>query len=167
MTLPKAPTLPHNYTTIPSTLPPSCISTNSNDPQQQLAEYITSPSGSFRAHPSTLIAQNRSLLSQLSAQAREAEQKVKAWEEGIRDRDLAEKRRRAPGWLDSEAKILEPVHTVGGSQTGSGPVSAVALKPQKDLLGDEDVGENAATGDGDAAVSDLGSQMDKAFGGLG
>lgn len=33
---------------------------------------------------------------------------MKEWEERIAARDLAEKRRVAPGWLDSEARILKP-----------------------------------------------------------
>ena len=38
----------------------------------------------------------------------DAERTIKEWENGIKERELAEKRRVAPGWLDREEKILEP-----------------------------------------------------------
>lgn len=38
----------------------------------------------------------------------EAENTLSEWEKDIKERELAEKRRVAPGWLDREEKILEP-----------------------------------------------------------
>jgi hypothetical protein len=38
----------------------------------------------------------------------DADKELKAWEEALAARELAEKRRVAPGWLDSDARILEP-----------------------------------------------------------
>ena len=38
----------------------------------------------------------------------DAEKTLKEWEDGIKERELAEKRRLAPGWLDREEKMLEP-----------------------------------------------------------
>nr|POE87431.1 t-snare affecting a late golgi compartment protein 1 [Quercus suber] len=106
--LPKPPTLPHNYASLPSTLPPSSIDVAPAGPNSELPAYVTSRSGDFAAHPSTIIAQNKALLSQLEREAKEAEEKIRSWEQGIKDRELAEKRRKAPGWLDGEQKILEP-----------------------------------------------------------
>ncbi len=44
------------------------------------------------------------------------------WEEDILARELAEKRSRAPGWLDREEKLLEPerVGRGGGSADAGG-----------------------------------------------
>ncbi|KAJ9629473.1 hypothetical protein H2203_001847 [Taxawa tesnikishii (nom. ined.)] len=118
VTLPKAPTLPHNYTSLPSTLPPSSISASAADDGQPPA-YVTSSSG-FAAHPSAIIAQNRALLEQLAKSARDAEHAVTRWEAGIRERELAEKRRKAPGWLDREEKILEPERAAQATGGGEG-----------------------------------------------
>ena len=38
----------------------------------------------------------------------DAEETLKQWQAGIAERELAEKRRLAPGWLDRQEKILEP-----------------------------------------------------------
>lgn len=38
----------------------------------------------------------------------DADKELKEWEEATKARELAEKRRVAPGWLDSDARILEP-----------------------------------------------------------
>ena len=39
----------------------------------------------------------------------DAEATLRQWQNDIKERELAEKRRVAPGWLDREEKILEPV----------------------------------------------------------
>lgn len=41
----------------------------------------------------------------------EGEATIKEWLESIKERELAEKRRVAPGWLDREEKILRPLHS--------------------------------------------------------
>ena len=38
----------------------------------------------------------------------EAQKTLSDWEKDIKERELAEKRRVAPGWLDRDEKILEP-----------------------------------------------------------
>jgi len=176
--LPKAPTLPHNYTSLPSTLPPSCIyhtttttaaSHDSND-QTSLPAYVTSSSG-FTAHPSQIIAQNRALLFQLKDAAVSAKESVQEWERSIRDRELAEKRRRAPGWLDREEKILEPEKTVGGA-LDQDPEFTIpeqgVLEPEtnEDRKGASEQQGGTLRG-GDPGGADLGAQMDRAFGSLG
>jgi len=88
----------------------------------------------------------------------------------MRERELAEKRRKAPGWLDRDEKILMPARQdVTGKDEGKdagvvGGESTEAVernRPKVDLLGDD---EGGATGERGA---DLGAQMDRAFGGLG
>ncbi|WPH03859.1 Hypothetical protein R9X50_00674200 [Acrodontium crateriforme] len=146
--LPKPPTLPHNYVSIPSTLPPSCINVAPAPSGPDLPAYVISASGSFSAHPSTIIAQNKALLAQIEKQKKEAREKVEQWEKSIRDRDLAEKRRKAPGWLDSENKLLEP-EKAGGKQTVNLMDEPEAIKQGHKTAND---------------VEDLGTAMDRAFG---
>lgn len=147
--LPKAPTLPHNYASLPSTLPPSTLSAQPSASAPDFPAYVTSSSG-FAAHPSTIVAQNKALLEQLDKQKAEARTKVEEWENSIRERELQEKRRKAPGWLDSEARILEPERK----------------KEEVNLMDDGvDKGdEGLSQGRKDKEVDDLGNQMDRAFG---
>jgi len=83
----------------------------------------------------------------------DAQRTIKAWEEGVKEKELAEKRRVAPGWLDRDEKILEPVKA--GHKT-----------TQPDLL-------DAQASDGQShvmppAISPTreGEELDRAFGGL-
>ena len=76
---------------------------------------------------------------------------LREFEERIRQRDLAEKRRVAPGWLDSDARILEPER--------AGTQSADAVQPQADVGATHDK-ENQ-----EPAV-DQGAELDRAFGGM-
>ena len=149
--LPKAPTLPHNYASLPSTLPPSILSSAPAASAPDLPAYVTSSSG-FAAHPSTITAQNKALLEQLDTQKVEAEKKVREWEEGIKERELAEKRRKAPGWLDSSVRVLEPER--------KGEKEVVNL--MDDGVEKSELRSRGKTGDRE--VNDLGNQMDRAFG---
>jgi hypothetical protein len=150
VTLPKAPTLPHNYASLPSTLPHSILNPDTDDPSIPPA-YVTSGSG-FRAHPSTIVAQNKALRHQLDTAASDARTKVRDWHAAIHDRELAEKRRKAPGWLDSDAKILRPATTAQPPDT----------TPGANLLDADD--RNPDTLRPQESTNDMGSQMDRAFG---
>lgn len=150
--LPKPPTLPHNYASLPSTLPPSSINAAPAPSNPDLPAYVTSSSG-FAAHPATIIAQNKALLEQLEKQKHDAQEQVKKWEQSIKDRELAEKRRKAPGWLDSEHKMLEP------ERTGT----PAKKDPQVNLM-DEPEPQSQDPKKGDRSVDDLGSALDRAFG---
>nr|OQO28926.1 hypothetical protein B0A51_03946 [Rachicladosporium sp. CCFEE 5018] len=149
--LPKPPTLPHNYASLPSTLPPSILHSAPAPSAPDHPAYITSASGSFAAHPSTILAQNKALLAQLSSQRSEAEKKVRDWEEGIRERELAEKRRKAPGYLDSDVRVLEPEKVV---EKGKAAEGSLMDEPEAKV----DVDEKKKVED------ELGSAMDRAFG---
>jgi len=126
---------------------------------------VTSSTG-FRAHPSAIISQNQSLLAQLATVPAEASKRIQAWTDAIRERELAEKRRRAPGWLDRDEKILEPERVASPVPEGT----RKGHQEVQDLLsgGDEgtDGGDNATEAT-DRTGADLGAQMDKAFGALG
>ncbi|KAF2863086.1 hypothetical protein K470DRAFT_280385 [Piedraia hortae CBS 480.64] len=142
--LPKPPTLPHTYTSLPSTLPPSAVG----------EAYVTSASG-FSAHPSAIASQNKALLTELDKTQADADAKAREWVKKIHDRDLAEKRRKAPGWLDSETHLLqpEPVETKP-ADTKTTQKKEIKAKPVQ-------MEEEA-----EAQVDDLGAAMDRAFGTL-
>lgn len=60
------------------------------------------------AHPDDIIASCRALHEHVKKLQEDADRDLREFEEKIRERDLAEKRRLAPGWLDSDARMLEP-----------------------------------------------------------
>ena len=149
--LPKVPTLPHNYASIPSTLPPSILQAPPAPSAPDLPAYVTSQSG-FAAHTSVIIAQNEALLEQLDREEREAIETVQNWKQSIEARELAEKRRKAPGWLDSEARLLEP------KKAGASDSSAEAVTSETTSQGAR--GQDRSNAD----VDTLGRAMDRAFG---
>ena len=79
---------------------------------------------------------------------------VEKWEQSIRDRELAEKRRKAPGWLDSEDRLLEPEKKDGKKENV--PMNLMDAMESKE--------EGANERRKQREVDDLGRQMDKAFG---
>lgn len=115
-----------------------------------------SASGQHAAHPDDIIASCRALQAHLTRLTEDARATVRQWEEGIRERDLAEKRRVAPGWLDEEVKMLVPERKGdGGGQQGGSLLDEAAPQQQQ--------GE-AMQG---VVQSDEGAELDRAFGGLG
>lgn len=95
---------------MPSNIPPSSlgIPTASEDPSNQpKPRYVVSGSG-HAAHPDDIIASCRALHEHVKKLQEDADRDLQEFEESIRERDLAEKRRLAPGWLDSDARMLEP-----------------------------------------------------------
>ncbi|KAI5365005.1 hypothetical protein Slin15195_G045430 [Septoria linicola] len=149
--LPKAPTLPHNYASLPSTLPPSILSSPPAASNPDLSAYVTSSSG-FAAHPKSIIAQNKALLEQIEEQRKAAETEVRAWEQKIRDRELAEKRKKAPGYLDTEQYILQPAK----------PMAQSTAADSINLM--DEPAQGSAPPTADKQVDDLGDAMDRAFG---
>lgn len=110
VSLPAATTLSYNYKTMPSNIPPSSlgIPTASEDPSNQpKPRYVVSGSG-HAAHPDDIIASCRALHEHVKKLQEDADRDLREFEENIKERDLAEKRRLAPGWLDSDARMLEP-----------------------------------------------------------
>jgi hypothetical protein len=152
--LPKPPTLPHNYASIPSTLPPSSTNAAPAPSNPDLPAYVTSSTG-FAAHPASIINQNRALLDQISSQRRDGQEKVKKWEQDIRERELQEKRRRAPGWLDSESKLLQPAKKPEERQAGG----KVDLMDQPEA--EVDIQKSREQ---NKTANELGDAMDRAFG---
>lgn len=96
--IPSAVTLPYTFRSVPTSLPPSIT----DKPQ-----YITSPSG-HAAHPDDIIKSCQALEAHIAQTSADAKKAIADWEQGIKERELAEKRRVAPGYLDREEKILLP-----------------------------------------------------------
>ncbi|KAF2090750.1 hypothetical protein K490DRAFT_71097 [Saccharata proteae CBS 121410] len=162
VSLPTATPLPYTYKSLPSTLPPSITDTppsNSSAPDPSnptagppKASYVTSASG-HAAHPDDIIASCRALQQHLAHMEQEARGVVDRWNDSIRERELAEKRRVAPGWLDQEVKMLVP------ERQGQG----------QERPGDEDLlsGDEVMQMETDAVTNREGEELDRAFGGLG
>ncbi|KAI5820586.1 hypothetical protein BZA77DRAFT_301128 [Pyronema omphalodes] len=140
ISLPSAVTLPYSYQTLPHGLPPPSTGSNPGE------GYIVSPSGTVSQTPEAVLHSIHTLLSHIQSERSEAEEAWNTWERGIQERELMEKRRVAPGWLDTGVTILEPVKAGGAG-------------------GREDV-KTAGVADGtqDAASTEEGNQLDQVFG---
>jgi hypothetical protein len=149
VSLPSATTLSYNYKTLPSTVPPSSlgISAASDDTSTQpKTKYVVSGSG-HAAHPDEIAASCRALQSHISKMQEDAERELRAFEDRKRERELAEKRKLAPGWLDSESRLLEP------EKAGSSLMDEPAPVAEQ---------ETAQVG----VQADQGAELDRAFGGM-
>jgi hypothetical protein len=127
-------TLPYSFRQIPTSLPPSII----DDPTSDKPKYITSSSG-HTAHPDDIIKSCTALQQHMVKTAEESKRLIDGWEQSIKDQELAEKRRVAPGWLDREEKILEPTKASGSvsgqdllDSQSSAEVNAPAMSPTRE-----------------------------------
>jgi hypothetical protein len=94
----------------------------------------------------------------------DAERTIKEWEESIRQRELAEKRRLAPGWLDRDEKLLQP-EAVHASLAGQNAQTAASNSENTSIL-DSSTREQEAQSVPAIAPRDEGEELDRAFGGL-
>ncbi|KAI9744163.1 MAG: hypothetical protein M1818_002315 [Claussenomyces sp. TS43310] len=161
ISLPTATTLPYTYKTLPSTLPPSSTGTASTSDNEK-SQYIVSSNG-HAAHPDDIIASCKTLQAHLQKVRDGAERTIKAWEAELKEKDLAEKRRVAPGWLDSDARILEPerkneLKLEKSVETGGQDSLMDMDASSAEASGLKDVPAQAGTGVGD--------ELDRAFGGM-
>ncbi len=147
LSLPIAVTLPYTFRSVPTSLPPSIVA----ETTPGKSKYVTSSSG-HSAHPDDIINSCKALQEHLNKTTEDAEKAIKEWEQDIRERDLAEKRRVAPGWLDRDEKILEPTKA---------PSSAVA---EQNLLDGQPVNTISCPA---MSPNREGEELDRAFGGLG
>ncbi|KAJ5980894.1 hypothetical protein N7481_008192 [Penicillium waksmanii] len=150
--LPTSVTLPYTYKSVTSTLPPS-VTVDSLNPDSK-ARYVVSSSGEHAAHPDDILAACQSLEQHLKKTHDDSKAALKAWEDSIQQRELAEKRRVAPGWLDRDEKILQPSRT--------------AISP--DVNGESLL--DSSSGDQGSSMPSMlprneGDELDRAFGGLG
>lgn len=138
---------------MPSNIPPSAlgIPTASDDPSSQpKPKYVVSGSG-HAAHPDDIIASCKALKAHVAKMQTDAEHELKQFEEHIKERDLAEKRRVAPGWLDTDSRLLEPERSGASAQGAAAEALAPdSTKPQQQPSPD----------------TDQGAALDRAFGGM-
>jgi hypothetical protein len=159
ISLPTATTLPYTYKTLSSTLPPSSTGSTAMAIDGK-AKYVVSSTG-HSAHPDDIIESCKALQAYIQKVQDDADWELKAWEEAIQARELAEKRRVAPGWLDSDARILEPEKVDGRGAAQSATPASLNLM-DTDTSRAELSGLNLAPG-----PTSNGDELDRAFGGLG
>jgi hypothetical protein len=88
-------------------------------------------------------------LQKLEADARKT---LKEWEDRRKAEDLAEKRRLAPGWLDSGVHILKPEDDMGGTK--------------KDQVVENIMDDDPQQREADTKKVREGEELDRVFGGL-
>lgn len=112
------------------------------------------------AHPDEILASCQNLQAHITKVQEDADQKIKDWEKDLKEQELAEKRRVAPGWLDREEKILQPNRLSGGgpSQKSDSGGHATHLMDQED--------EQVPGGPGSSLPDAAGEEIDRAFGGM-
>lgn len=169
--LPTSVTLPYTYKAMPSTLPPSATGITSADSADgtNKPRYVVSQSG-HAAHPDDIIASCRALQDHICKLQADAERELRELDERIKARELAEKRRVAPGWLDSDARLLEPERAGGNEQAGTDLLTGGEMGVEG-TGGVSDALQGLSLGGGQevsemAAHDDEGAQMDRAFGNL-
>ena len=145
VSLPTATTLPYTYKKLPSTLPPP----STGDPHAPKKHGIVVSASGHAANPDEIVDSCRRLQAHLRRQQDEADGAAREWNEQIKQRELAEKRSVAPGWLDREEKLLEP------QRLSEPPSSAQSSESSR---------RDAAP---PAAEDAEGTELDRAFGGLG
>ncbi|KAF2844960.1 hypothetical protein T440DRAFT_298423 [Plenodomus tracheiphilus IPT5] len=147
LSLPTAIPLPYSYKTLPSTLPPSIAQPNPSNPSHPPA-YVQSSSGTT-ATPDQILTSCLALQQHLAELEADARRTLHEWEEKRKREELAEKRRVAPGWLDSGVHILKP-DVIGDTEPGEAKEvpQLMDLDPQADVKKKE------------------GEELDRVFGGL-
>ncbi|KAF3099768.1 hypothetical protein TWF569_011668 [Orbilia oligospora] len=146
--LPTSITLPYDYVSLPASLPPPS------------SNQIVSPSGQSSISPDQLIVDCGNLAAHLTNEAKTAREEIEKWVKSIEERELMEKRRVAPGWLDTGVMMLEPTKKAGTPVTG-GAAGAPLSMPEPKVLG-------VPVSDGyTRQAASPGEELDRAFGGLG
>lgn len=93
----------------------------------------------------------------------EAERTIAEWEKGLKEQELAEKRRVAPGWLDRVEKILEPERGVVATEATAGAGQDRHTGNIMDRQDNPTLPESSTP----AVVDAAGDELDRAFGGMG
>lgn len=118
-------------------------------PNGEKSKYVVSSTG-HAAHPEEIIASCEALQAHLTKTQEQAKKAIQEWEDSIKERDLAEKRRIAPGWLDRSEKILEP--------TKAGAAASSIMDSSTEASADNVTPALAPTREGE--------EIDRVFGGL-
>ena len=170
ISLPRAPTLPYTYAPLPHSLPPSSTPGPTSEPDtvsanaSALHRFVVAPNSRHAAHPEEIIQSCRKLMKHIEDTEARNQNLIEEWERKLKEEEVLEKRRRAPGWLDRDEKLLEPEkrNTHGTSTTAptpdllSEPVQGIDQIPFRDS-------QASLSG---AAQENVGQELDRAFGGL-
>jgi hypothetical protein len=127
------------------------MSSENGAEQQQKPQYVISQNTGLAFHPDDIIASCRKLQESLQRMQEDSERAIQKWDGEIQERDLAEKRRVAPGWLD-----------VGESGRGLVPERLGTAEPSQ-------VEQPGPATQQDSHMSDApdqGAELDRAFGSL-
>ncbi|KAL8817484.1 MAG: hypothetical protein Q9223_003695 [Gallowayella weberi] len=152
ISLPSAPTLPYTYKPLPSTLPPSATADSNGNERDAI---VVSKSG-HAASPEDIIASCQALQAHIEKMQEDAERTIREWQNNLREEELAEKRRLAPGWLDRDEKILQPAKPLPHSDEGT----------QSSNIMDQQPGESSDTMMQQPVPSQEGDELDRAFGSM-
>ncbi|KAF1937018.1 hypothetical protein EJ02DRAFT_357787, partial [Clathrospora elynae] len=162
LSLPTPVPPPYSYKALPSTLPasilsaPTSTSPSSRQPgETQQPAYVVSATGTT-ASPDQILTSCHALQQHLQNLEASARRTLAAWEERRRVEDLAEKRRVAPGWLDSGVHILRPDDEAAGEKNGEGGKEDKE-GPEEGLMDLDPQAERKAK---------EGEELDRVFGGL-
>ncbi|KAM4066605.1 hypothetical protein HRG_000686 [Hirsutella rhossiliensis] len=153
VSLPTATTLSYNYKTMPSNIPPSSLgiptAADNGSSEQPKPRFVVSGSG-HAASPDEILESCHALLNHVTDLQKDAERELREFEDRIKERELAEKRRVAPGWLDSDARLLEPERAPSAQQPGPSSVPQGRGEARAETQADHDQG----------------AELDRAFGGM-
>ena len=150
--------MPYTYKALPSTLPPSSTA-DANGVERD--KYVVAPSG-HTAHPDEIITSCQALQAHIVKVHEDAEKTIENWQKRLREQELAEKRRVAPGWLDREEKILQPRRAgdLTAEETDEGAVESTNLMDREDGISRVETKDRPLPNPG-------GEELDRAFGGMG
>lgn len=157
ISLPSAPTLPYTYKPLPSTLPPSATADSNGNEREKI---VVSKSG-HAASPEDIIASCQALQAHIQKMQEDAERTIREWETKLKEEELAEKRRVAPGWLDRDEKILQPTRMLNQDD----PSTGLANRNQSENLMDQRTEESTNIIQ-QTVPSQEGEELDRAFGGM-
>ncbi|KAI4236540.1 MAG: hypothetical protein LQ352_007992 [Teloschistes flavicans] len=158
ISLPSAPTLPYTYKPLPSTLPPSATADGNGNEQEK---FVVAKSN-HAASPEEIIASCKALQNHIQEMQDDADKTLRKWEADLKDEELAEKRRVAPGWLDRQEKILQP--TKSSNPTNSESDSTHMQSRSANIMDQQTDGE---AGSLQPSIQDQeGDELDRAFGGM-
>jgi hypothetical protein len=140
LSLPTSVPLPYSYKTLPSTLPSSIL---------QSPDYVSSASGTTSS-PDAILSSCVALQQHLQKLEADARNTLNEWREKREREDLAEKRRLAPGWLDSGVHILKPEE----------------VKREEDMVVENIMDDDPQQREAETKKAKEGEDLDRVFGGL-
>ena len=151
---------------MPSALPPSIIEPPPGSAGGAKPAYVVSQASSSAAHPDDILASCAALREHVARMQADADATLQQLEQRIQARELAEKRRVAPGWLDSEDRLLVPEKKDDAASTGTGMAATAAGAEHGDGSAAQPSEMAAPVPEQFAAGGVTGEALDQAFGSM-